>query len=360
MYEEIAKKIVEESLNITKDDSVVVHSWEHTLDFASSIAHEVQRKGANYLFTADTDLLFLNTMNELSDELMLVPPKLSMHLLDCQTVNISIEGPKDPSIFEKLRADRFGILGEKWKAYEEKFRKKKIKSLNIQLGLVTPERAKKYGINYNLWMEEMKSALNVSYKELNQFGKQVVDKMSGVKKIHIEGPGTDITFEITDRTIHVHDGVIDVSDLAKGTHFGGLPSGSIEVAPLETTANGRVVATLPEALLGEWVKGLDWNFEDGKVTSINAEENIELWNKPYEGGTGDKNRIASLILGINPNAKSGFLHNHIVKGIVGIGIGDNKWIGGNNDATWFSVSFISNATVTLDGKLILKNGEFVL
>ena len=359
MYEQIAKRIVEESLSISEEDSVVISAWEHTLEFASAISIEAQKTGADVIITTFTDEIYLRTMTELPDELLRKPQKLSISMLDTQTVNIGISGPKDPTILEKMPKEKFGILGESAIPYNKKFIERKIRSVEIQLGLVTPQRAKTYGLDYDSWMNEMTNSLDVSPSKLKNLGIKVAEKLEKAQEVYVTAPGgTDVKFNTTGRTAHIFDGVVDPEDIKKGTHFGSLPVGSVFIAPLETSAMGKVVSDLPSALVAKWIKGLEWTFENGLLINRDAKENFELWDKFFGGGTGNKDRIAAFGIGMNPKAKTGFLHDFIVKGVVTIGIGDNKFLRGANDASIADNMSISNATVKLDGESILKNGEF--
>ncbi|MHA2231655.1 MAG: aminopeptidase [Candidatus Hodarchaeales archaeon] len=362
MYEKIIERMINESVKIGKDDAVLIHAWEHTLDFASKLSLECMKKGADALIYVETDALFSGRMRELSDELIKDTfPKLEYALVDPQTVEFNIGGPKDPAIFEDMPLERLPLLGEGRRPVEDKFRDQKIPYVSCALGLVTPERAKSYGVDYDAWLAEMTAALDVSYSDIKEFGKKIADRVETAQKVQITAPGgTEVTLSLAGRSAYINDGVIDAEDLEKGANTTGLPAGQINVAPLETSAAGRVVANLNEAIGGTWMTGLEWTFEEGRATTITGKENLELWKKIYDRGTGAKDRVGALSFGLNPKAETGFLHNGIVKGVVGISIGGNKYLGGENEATGGGTIYLANATVKLDGETLLENGRFAL
>jgi leucyl aminopeptidase (aminopeptidase T) len=356
LYKQIATRIIEESLNITEDDSVVISAWEHTLDFASVLASEIQKVGADVLIVTETDDMYVSTLTELSDEFLRKPQKLAIALLDTQTVGIATPYPKDPTIFQKMPTERFGLYGERFIPYDKKVIERKIRSIDIQIGLVTPQRAKSYGVDYEAWMEEMTASLDVSYHELKNYGARIAKKLDKAQEVHVKAPGgTDLKFKVSGRTAHIFDGVVDPEDITKSNR---LPAGSVSIAPLETSAMGKVVANLPRALTANWIKDLEWNFEDGVLKTWNATENFEIWDKFYQGGTGNKDRIGAFDLGINPKAKPGFFHDSMVEGVVTVRIGDNKYLGGVNNASISDFLSITNATVQFDDEIILENGQY--
>ncbi|MFX0115740.1 MAG: aminopeptidase [Candidatus Hodarchaeota archaeon] len=361
MYEKIIKRMINESVSIGKDDAVLIHAWEHTLDFASMLALECMKKGADALIYVETDSLFKGRLSDLSDEMLKTFPKIEFDLVETQTAEFSITGPKDPAIFKELSLEKLPLVGETRRPVEDKFRDKKIPYVGCALGLVTPERAKSYGVDYDAWLKETLAAMDVSYLEIKDFGKKIAEKLEKAKDVHVTAPGgTDVKFSLAGRTAYIADGVIDAEDIEKGSNTAGLPAGQITVAPLETGATGKVVANLPQAIGGTWMPELEWTFEDGRATGISAKENFELWKKIYDEGTGDKDRLGTFSIGINPKAETGFLIDSIVKGVIGIGIGGNQYLGGKNEATGGGNILLANATVKLDGETLLENGKFVL
>ena len=68
LYEKIAKRLINESIKIGKDDAVLIHAWEHTMEFASVLALECMKKGADAMIYAESDLLFKSRLTELSDD----------------------------------------------------------------------------------------------------------------------------------------------------------------------------------------------------------------------------------------------------------------------------------------------------
>ncbi|MHA2233318.1 MAG: aminopeptidase [Candidatus Hodarchaeales archaeon] len=359
MYEKIAKRLLEESLSISKEDALVIDTWGHSLDFATAIAVEAEKLGADVLIITATDDLWSRILNELSDEQLKKPPRLAYALLEAETARINIEGVEDPAIFDNMPMERYGIYAERWKPYNDRVHELKIKSVNVQLGMVTPQRAKAYGIDYELWMKEMTESLDMSPHELKEFGSEIAKMLEKTQEVHVTAPGgTNVKFRLAGRPIYVFNGTVDPEEMKVGSHFGGLPSGVVAFAPSEASAEGQVVADIPSTWVAKWVKNLTWTFEQGVLKKWHADENLEAWENIYLGGSGDKDHFAVFGLGLNPNAQAGHFHDMIVKGVVTIGIGDNIWFEGKNNATITNYISISKATVKLDGKPMLVNGEY--
>jgi hypothetical protein len=91
--------------------------------------------------------------------------------------------------------------------------------------------------------------------------------------------------------------------------------------------------------------------------SITGRKNIEYITKALDKATGDKDRIATLGIGINPRAEYGYMMNNIVEGAITLGIGDSEAIGGKNESSYGTGATLSKAALRIDDRLVIKNGQ---
>ncbi len=194
---------------------------------------------------------------------------------------------------------------------------------------------------------------------MSALGKKLSTKLESASKIHITAKnGTDLSFSVSTRPVHVHDGIVDKDDVAKGTYSESLPSGYVALAPTEDSADGTINFDQPMALRGKMLKGLRWKFQNGRLTSTDAKANLDAFTDFYAGATGDKDRIGWFAIGINPKAEFiGYYTDQLVMGAVAVGVGSNKELGGNNDTTFSHFQTLSNAKVEVDGTTILADGK---
>ncbi len=270
-------------------------------------------------------------------------------------------GPEDPAIFEKMPAERLSAMNEAGRPFHEKSLERKIRGVGVELGTVTPQRAVKYGLNYDSWSRSVRSALNADLTEIARLGREMAARLEGATQVHVTAKnGTDIRFDVAGRPAYVEDGIVDSDDIKKGSFWASLPAGSVAIAPRETTANGTVVFD-KMALWGRVLTSVRWVFEGGVLKEYTVGRNKRTWENFYGAATGDKDRIAAFSLGLNPRGRPlGFnLTDWFSSGVVGIGIGNNDYLGGENDTTFEWGATVLKATVELDGTEIVSNGKFV-
>ncbi len=352
------KKVVKTCLRIGKSDRVAVFAWRHMVDLAEAFAMECKRNGAHTLVEFLSDDMWYDVVTELPLDFLETPDPFSLALAEVATATIFFSGPANPEKMTRVPAERWMALSRADRPYYDRILKRKIRSAEITLGLVTPERARTYGFNYQDWDRNVRDATDVEYERIQQLGRKFADVLEKSREVEITNPdGTCLCFSLEGRRAHVHDGVIDEEDVKEGAIFASFPDGTVTVAPTEESASGKLVSNIPYPQVGSLIEGVSLSFDDGKLVSFTGGKNIEILKSMWERATGDKDKLGKLVLGLNPRAAIGFTYNHIVLGTVTIGIGLNKELEGRNESDWALPITLKNPTMKLDGKMIIEQGK---
>jgi leucyl aminopeptidase (aminopeptidase T) len=359
MYEDLAKIVVKDSLNINSDDVVTITTWDHTIDVANAMAVECFKQGADAMISLWTDEYYYGLLRELSEESLRIPSKICEAFTEAETATIGLFGPKNPEGLKSLSPSKLNAWyeGERKSHYPRNL-ERKIRNVGLPLALLTPERAGVYGFNFEKWKKVVNNALTMDLKKIAKIGRDFAAILEKARNVHLTAPnGTDLTFELARRPVHLDDGIIDKEDIAKKSLDSQLPAGSLLTTVLETSGNGKVFFDRPLQQMGLNILDIEWEFKDGKIRSMKAKKNLETISKQYEKASGDRDRIGYLQIGLNPKAEYGYLMDYIVEGAVQIGIGDNEYIGGKNTSSFGMSATLSKATLEVDGKTLVKNGR---
>lgn len=167
-------------------------------------------------------------------------------------------------------------------------------------------------------------AMKADWREVEKRSFKIKKIIDRVEKINIETPnGTNMTLEKGNRKVNVDAGLLT----RKGS-FGNLPAGEVFLAPLENTAEGKLII--------EWAptrrlkSPLILIVQSGKVVSIEGTEPYkeELEKKLNER---EENRyVAELGIGTNDKATKpdNILESEKILGTIHIALGDNSSFGG--------------------------------
>jgi len=359
---QIASRVVNECLQVQPGEQVIVASWDHTTDYANALALEVEHAGGISTTTLMGNEFYWSYLKEVPEAQYTRRQKGFLSLLDQTDAMIQLGGPKDPSVYPTVPGERLTKMFDGQKRIGDKFMERKIRVLNLPVGLVTPERARTYGFDYENWQRISTNSLDVDHAKISALGGKVESKIRNATNVRITASnGTDLRLKLKNRPIHIHDGIIDKTDIDKGTIFEALPAGAVELAPDETSTEGTVLFDQPTALAGKMLSGLKWEFENGRLTKYSAQSNLDSFKQLYDKVAGDKDQIANIVIGLNPRAELiGFFSDRYVQGTVSIGIGGNKGIGGDNDTQFGHEETLRKPTLTVDGYTLVSNGKIQL
>jgi leucyl aminopeptidase (aminopeptidase T) len=356
-----AKSVVHSCLRIHEEDRVCIFTWGHSLGLAEALALECQIVGAKTHLEVETDRLYYQAVLKLPIKYLKEANPFSLSLLDVSTANIFIQGPEDPEGLKKITPERMSAMVQADKPYSHKFLEKKIRTAQIYLGYVTHQRAKTYGFDYEKWNRNVQAAMDVDYGEMRELGAKAAKMLENGSVVQIKADnGTDLRLELQDKAARIDDGVIDDQDISNGHVFTAIPAGTVAILPKERSAEGIFISDIPEADTGLLVHGISWKFKNGRLASFTGSKNVDTVRKRWEAAKGDKDQASWLIIGLNPNAQGGFLHNNIVLGSVTLGIGDNRELDGKMESDFGARCTILRPSIKLDGRLIIKNGRFVV
>ncbi len=355
----IARRVVHGSLKIHEDDMVLIETWQHTLGLASEIGLECYKTGAKPLVTLLTDELWWSTLDNVPDQYIRKTPRHMLNAMDGTTAWIGLGGPQDPTKFREVSSSKLESFAEADRPVLDKQFEKKVRTAELILGQVTPERARVYGFNYEQWLRMTQESIKVDYPKMTELGRKISNRLEKGSKVRVTSKtGTDLKFEITKRPVHIQDGIVDDEDIRRGLVSTQLPSGKVEVPPIEDSARGTVVFDSPRALKGRLVSGLSLTFEKGKIVGFQAKQYGETFKEVLDISRGDKDIIAQFDLGLNPRVELiGYTTDELALGTATIGVGSNKGIGGRNDSSWTFSGTVAKPTVEVDAHKIVVDGR---
>ncbi len=360
MPKTLAETVVNTSLGVKPDETVVINTWQHTLPLASQLAYQVRRAGGLPLLTLDTDEFWWKTLTEVPVENLRKPLRHSLALFDQTDAAINIYGPEDPQTYRSVQGPQMGALFESFQKTMDRIRERKVRSVDLQVGYVTEPRAKTYGFNYDAWRRNVEEASNADYEKITQLGKKLARTLEHAKQVEVTSEGTKVKMEIGRHPVFVEDGIIDQEDKSRGFVSTSIPTGYVTLAPKKGATEGSFHSDMTVPIVGELIKGISWEFQKGRLVKHSAETNYDAFKKLYEPSTGDKDQVAYLSIGLNHMVRPGFLADYMSLGTVTIGIGENQNLSGENHSTFQFQASLAKATVNVDGQPIVHNGKLAI
>lgn len=209
------------------------------------------------------------------------------------------------------------------------------------------------------------TALDVDYDALSAHQDRLVAAMRG-RRLHITTPlGTDLEMDVPeDAWFHKNDGRLDRAKASRARSVRDrqmeLPAGALRFIPDVQKVDG--ILAVPE-----WRGGTNVRFEfrNGLVTRITAEQNERAVLEAWARETGDKDRLAELVLGTNPVLPAEGPgprppYYGYGAGVLRIALGENWESGGTNRSSMEAWFYFTDATIDAGQVRLVDAGELTL
>jgi leucyl aminopeptidase (aminopeptidase T) len=199
------------------------------------------------------------------------------------------------------------------------------------------------------------------YQQVAEDSRAIAELLTVAQKAVIRSrEGTDLSFSLAGRPGGVDGGIYTV----KGA-WGNLPAGEAYIAPVEGTAEGRVV--VPKDGGVDITEEMTLIFQSGWVREIRGggKGGDKLRQLMQFDSDAEEHRLrrnlAELGIGTNPNAKSptNVLEAEKIKGTVHVAVGDSAHMGGQISCDLHEDFILPQPDLTLDGKLVIEAGRWV-
>lgn len=204
------------------------------------------------------------------------------------------------------------------------------------------------------------SVMDADYNIIAQRTIKMSEKLTEAKTARVTTRhGSDITFSIKNRTGRASTGLfINKCD------SGNLPGAEAYIAPVERTANGKIV--IPAGWHPNLKEEMELEFNDGYASSITGGGEVGLFYKNIlciEDKTKNHRRnCAELGIGTNDKAKKrdNVLESEKILGTVHIAVGDNSHLGGFVESDIHEDFVLSEPTLYLDNIAVIKDGKWLI
>lgn len=170
----------------------------------------------------------------------------------------------------------------------------------------------------------LEGPMNVDWRALSRRTRAIARIINNAEFIEIRTPnGTHLTMSKKGRRTMSDDGI-----LTRPGSFGNLPAGEVYLAPVEGTAEGRLV--LEWAPTRELKSPITLAVKDGMVAGVTGDEAYADYLKERFREREENRNIAELGIGTNEKAKrpDNILESEKILGTIHIALGDNSSFGG--------------------------------
>jgi hypothetical protein len=209
-------------------------------------------------------------------------------------------------------------------------------------------------------------ALDIDYDALARRMDRAITLMRSGEVRVTDPRGTDIRFRVGERPFNKQDGNgsrerVSRARMRIDRHI-ELPAGVLRVAPIETTVNGIMqIAALP--IGAARATDVRLQVERGRVIKATASQGLDLVSQLLDAPGASEFREFGL--GFNPmlrppQGEATVPYYGYGDGVVRMSLGDNEELGGNVRGGFVRWVFFADASVSVNGETIVRNGRLAL
>ncbi|MDA1197312.1 MAG: aminopeptidase [Nanoarchaeota archaeon] len=202
--------------------------------------------------------------------------------------------------------------------------------------------------------ETAKRTLAIDYEQLAKINSKLAEILTRGNQVTLTTKlGTNLSFSIARRTAKPDTGILTYGMI------GNLPAGEVFLAPVEGTANGKLIIDASMAGIGKLQEPLEIHIKEGLISEVKGKY-AEQFNQKLLSN--DHRNVAELGIGTNPKAiiTGSVLEDEKVLGTCHIAFGNNSFFGGKVNVPFHVDGVITAPTMIIDNKTILDCGKLLI
>ena len=373
-YRELARRVVSTSAAVKPGEVVFVVGGKHVLPLMEAVAMEVTRAGAIPISTLESERVISTFFHDMPEQHLRrydsAGTKAYGDQLRSADAMIYLPLFTNPdSLFQTFAADTARMakvmhtFAESQRRYDEMRNTARTRFVFLNYPPSNKTIAES-GMDSTSFDRMVWDAMTTDYDRIAAQGRAIKRLLDGGKMVRVTTPdGTDLQLRLTGRSAAMTGATVSAEQRkAKlaGQRSVTLPGGRVAVAPLESSGSGKVVIARDKCF-GAPLVNARFELRAGKLTGFEADSGATCVTNFLGSAPGPDDMVGALSIGLNPALKptenSAGFRPWEASGAVVLQFGNNTDLGGRNNTPSAFAFWLSQATVEIDGKVVVKDGQ---
>jgi len=342
---------VRDSLKVKPGETVLIQANDQAKPLVLSVYREVLQAGAHPRLSLGLDEAREIFLREASERQIREFPQISLYEAKHVDALVAIHAPGNLKDMSSVAPERSVARARVLKPIQEHLTEK---VRWVLCNYPTPALAQEAEMSLEEYERFLFGATNLDWAGKKQGMTRIARAFERADTVRIVGKETDLTLGIQGRRFVVASGECN------------MPDGEIFTGPLEDATEGRIYYEFPAIYAGREVFGVRLRFEKGRVVKAQAEKNHRFLKTMLAADPGAK-VLGELGIGLNEKIRrftKDILFDEKIGGTVHLALGKSyPETGGKNKSAihWDMIKDLRRqGELYLDGKLVQKNGKFLI
>src|SRR6266446_1437771 len=282
-YTKLARLLVEYSTSLKKGDRVLVDATDVPDEFSVELMRAIRRAGAIPLIELRHTRIAREILRETDERHASLVRDVEMFRMKKVQAYMAIRGSANASEAADVETQRVSLYSRILRPVQN-YRVNKTRW--VVLRWPTPSMAQGAGMSTEAFENLYFDVCTMNYPRMAKAMVPLEKRMKKADRVHLKGPGTDLTFSIK--------GI--GAKMCKGDR--NIPDGEVFSCPLKNSVNGHIQFNTPTIYSGTMFENVRLEFKDGRIVGATA-NNTKKLNEILDTDAGAR-YVGEFSLGFNP------------------------------------------------------------
>ena len=351
-YTKLAKLLVQYSTALKKDDRILLDLIDVPDEFSVELIRAARAAGALPIVETRHTRVGRELLRDTSPEHARLVRDIELARMRKMQAYIAIRGSANMNENSDVPADRMTLYSRVTRPLLDH---RVNKTRWCVLRWPSPSMAQSAGMSTEAFENLYFDVCTLDYRKMARAMVPLHQRMKSVDRVHLKGPGTDLTFSIK--------GI--GAQMCKGDR--NIPDGEVFSCPVKDSINGQIQFNTPTLYSGTKFENVCLTFKNGRVVNATG-SNTKRLNEILDTDPGAR-YVGEFSLGFNPyilNPMCDILFDEKIAGSLHLTPGQayKECNNGNHSAVHWDMVLIQRpewggGEIWFDGELIRKNGTFL-
>jgi len=304
----LACNVVNYSLNLKKDEKLLIEVEGHENLLAKAIVEEAYRVGGiPFVVFLDKEILAIQLNNCSIEQIQSMAAYDSLRMKDMDAY-LLIRADQNVNELNEVRSEKMDLY---WKNYYHEVHAHRWDRTNwCIMSYPNASAAQRANMSTDRFEEFYFNVCTLDYVKLSLEMQKLVDLMKATEKVRIVGPDCDLSLSIKNMPVSMDAG------------HQNLPDGEVYSIPRRHSTNGFITFNSPVVFQGTTFENIKFTFKDGRIVEATANDTEKL-NKILNSDEGSR-YIGEIGIGLNPyitNPMNDILFDEKIWGSIHLAVG---------------------------------------
>ena len=352
---DLAKNLIGYSTKLQKGEKILIEMFDDALPLTTALVEEVYRVGGIPFVTVKNNKILRQLLKGATIEQLQMIAKWEAERMNSMDAYLGIRAAENISELSDVGSEQIQLYQKYWsKVVHTDIRVPKTKWCVLRYP--NNSMAQLSNTSLEAFEDFYFNVCNLDYEKMAKAMDPLIELMEKTDKVHIIGPGTDVTFSIKGVPAIKCSGNLNI------------PDGEVYTAPVKDSVNGHLSYNTPSMQGGVMYENIRFEFVNGKITQATANDTQKI-NKVLDTDEGAR-YIGEFALGVNPyitKPMKDTLFDEKIKGSFHFTPGnayDNAFNSNHSAIHWDLVCIqtpeYGGGEIWFDDRLIRRDGSFVI